>query len=47
MAFPADLRYTDQHEWARIEGGTVTVGITSYATDQLGDVVFVELPAVG
>ena len=47
MSFPAELRYTDQHEWARLEGGTVTVGITSYATDQLGDVVFVELPAVG
>ena len=47
MSFPAELRYTDQHEWARIEGGTVTVGITSYATDQLGDVVFVELPQVG
>jgi glycine cleavage system H protein len=47
MAFPAELRYTDQHEWARLEGGTVTVGITSYATDQLGDVVFVELPPVG
>ena len=47
MAFPADLRYTDQHEWARLDGGTVTVGITSYATDQLGDVVFVELPEVG
>src|SRR5882762_4939583 len=47
MNFPAELRYTDQHEWARLEGGTVTVGITSYATDQLGDVVFVELPAVG
>ena len=47
MSFPAELRYTDQHEWARIEGGTVTVGITSYATDQLGDVVFVELPPVG
>lgn len=47
MGFPAELRYTDQHEWARFENGTVTVGITSYATDQLGDVVFVELPAVG
>ena len=47
MAFPAELRYTDQHEWARLDGGTVTVGITSYATDQLGDVVFVELPPVG
>ena len=47
MTFPADVRYTDQHEWARLEGDQVTVGITSYATDQLGDVVFVELPAVG
>ena len=47
MGFPAELRYTDQHEWARLEGGTVTVGITSHATDQLGDVVFVELPPVG
>lgn len=47
MTFPAELRYTDQHEWARLEGGTVTVGITSYATEQLGDVVFVELPPVG
>lgn len=47
MAFPADVRYTDQHEWARLDGDQVTVGITSYATDQLGDVVFVELPAVG
>ena len=47
MTFPAELRYTDQHEWARLEGGTVTVGITSYATDQLGDVVFVELPPLG
>ena len=47
MTFPTELRYTDQHEWARLEGGTVTVGITSYATEQLGDVVFVELPPVG
>jgi len=47
MAFPADVRYTDQHEWARLDGDQVTVGITSYATDQLGDVVFVELPTVG
>ena len=47
MAFPEELRYTDQHEWARLEGERVTIGITSYATDQLGDVVFVELPAVG
>ncbi len=47
MAFPDDVRYTNEHEWAREEGGVVTVGITSYATDQLGDVVFVELPEVG
>ncbi|MBI5708965.1 MAG: glycine cleavage system protein GcvH [Candidatus Eisenbacteria bacterium] len=47
MAFPDDVRYTPEHEWARLEGGVVTVGITSYATDQLGDVVFVELPEAG
>jgi len=47
VEFPEDVRYTSEHEWARLEHGTVTVGITSYATDQLGDVVFVELPAVG
>ena len=47
MEFPEDARYTAEHEWARLEQGTVTIGITSYATDQLGDVVFVELPAVG
>ena len=47
MAFPDDLRYTAEHEWARLDEGLVTVGITSYATEQLGDVVFVELPDVG
>jgi glycine cleavage system H protein len=47
VGYPDDLRYTREHEWARLENGVVTVGITSYATDQLGDVVFVELPAVG
>jgi len=47
VAYPEDVRYTREHEWARLEGGVLTVGITSYATDQLGDVVFVELPAVG
>lgn len=47
MQYPEDLRYTAEHEWARLEGGLVTVGITSYATEQLGDVVFVELPDVG
>ncbi|MCC6348118.1 MAG: glycine cleavage system protein GcvH [Candidatus Eisenbacteria bacterium] len=47
MGFPDDVRYTKEHEWAREEGGLVTVGITSWATDQLGDVVFVELPEPG
>ena len=47
MGYPSDVRYTREHEWARLENGLVTVGITSYATEQLGDVVFVELPAVG
>ena len=47
MGYPDDVRYTKDHEWARQEGGIVTVGITSYATDQLGDVVFVELPEIG
>lgn len=47
MGHPADVRYTPEHEWARREGDQITVGITSYASEQLGDVVFVELPAVG
>ena len=47
MGYPEDLRYTAEHEWARLEEGVVTVGITSYATEQLGDIVFVELPEVG
>ena len=47
MDVPDDLRYTQDHEWLRVEGGEATVGITAYAADQLGDVVFVELPAVG
>ena len=47
MNFPEDLRYTKDHEWARSKDGRVTVGITGFATDQLGDVVYVELPAVG
>lgn len=41
------LKYTDEHEWLAVEGTTATVGITDYAADKLGDVVFVELPAVG
>ena len=47
MEYPSDVRYTREHEWARLSDGVVTVGITGYATDQLGDVVFVELPAIG
>ena len=47
MNVPAELRYSKDHEWARDEGGKVRVGITDYAQDALGDVVFVELPAVG
>ena len=47
MDVPDDLRYTQDHEWLRVEGEEATVGITAYAADQLGDVVFVELPAVG
>lgn len=46
-SYPADLRYTREHEWARIEGQRARIGITHYAQDQLGDVVFVELPRVG
>ena len=42
-----DLRYTDDHEWLRLEGETGVVGVTAYAADQLGDIVFVELPAIG
>ena len=45
MEFPHDRRYTKEHEWALYEDGIVTVGITDYAQDQLGDIVFVELPA--
>jgi glycine cleavage system H protein len=47
VTFPEDVRYTSEHEWARKEGDQVTIGITSYASEQLGDIVFVELPAVG
>ncbi len=45
--FPDDLRYTKEHEWARVEGDLVRVGITYYAQDALGDVVYVELPEPG
>jgi glycine cleavage system H protein len=45
--YPADLKYTKEHEWIRIDGNTGTVGITDFAQQQLGDVVYVELPSVG
>ena len=44
---PSDLRYTKEHEWVRVDGDQATIGITQYAADQLGDIVFVELPDVG
>ena len=44
---PEDLRYTKDHEWVRLAGTSATVGITKFAAEQLGDIVFVELPAVG
>ncbi len=47
MEFPSDVRYTKDHEWLRVEGGEAVVGITDFAQDALGDVVFVELPVVG
>jgi len=47
MSIPKDLRYTKDHEWARIDGSTITVGVTDHAQSSLGDVVFVELPKVG
>ncbi len=47
LSFPDDVRYAESHEWARSEGDRVKVGITDYAQDQLGDIVFVELPEVG
>lgn len=47
MEFPEDLKYSKQHEWVLVEGNVVTLGISDFAQDQLGDVVFVELPAIG
>jgi glycine cleavage system H protein len=47
MNVPEDLRYSKDHEWARLEGDRVRVGITDYAQDALGDVVFIELPEIG
>ena len=45
--YPEDLKYSKEHEWVRIEGDTAVIGITSYAQEQLGDVVYVELPEIG
>ena len=47
MSAPTDLRYTRDHEWVRVDGDQATIGITQYAADQLGDIVFVELPDTG
>jgi glycine cleavage system H protein len=47
VEIPEDLRYTDDHEWLRVDGPEGVIGITAYAASELGDVVFVELPAVG
>jgi glycine cleavage system H protein len=47
MHVPDELRYSSDHEWARVEGDTVRVGITDYAQDALGDVVYVDVPSVG
>jgi glycine cleavage system H protein len=47
MEFPEDLKYSKEHEWVLVEGNVATVGITDYAQEQLGDIVFVELPAIG
>ena len=47
MQFPTDLKYSKEHEWVRQDGRRVVVGITDFAQSQLGDIVFVELPAVG
>jgi len=47
LNFPDDLKYAEDHEWTKLENGEVTIGISDYAQDQLGDVVFVELPQAG
>jgi len=47
MAYPADYKYTKEHEWLKIDGSTGVIGITDYAQNSLGDIVFVELPKVG
>lgn len=47
MNFPQNLKYTNEHEWIRVEGDMAYVGITDYAQEQLGDIVFVDIPTVG
>ncbi len=47
LDLPDDLRYTEDHEWARVKGENVTIGVSDYAQDQLGDIVFVEMPGPG
>jgi glycine cleavage system H protein len=47
MAYPADYRYTKEHEWIKVDGNVGTIGITDYAQNSLGDIVFVDLPKVG
>jgi len=47
MNFPADLKYTKDHEWIRVEGDEATIGITEFAQRELGDIVFIEIPTVG
>jgi len=47
MSYPDDLHYSKEHEWVRVDGSKATIGITSFAADELGDIVFVELPEVG
>ena len=46
MSIPAELKYTKEHEWVKVEGSTATIGITDYAQGELGDIVFVELPDI-
>ena len=47
LEFPETVRYTEDHEWAAVEGETVRIGVSDYAQDQLGDIVYVEMPEVG
>ena len=47
MVYPSDLKYSKTHQWARVEGNTATIGISDYAQDQMGDLVYVELPETG